>query len=402
MGARQSAVPARGTRPHNRRALIISAASELFHRHGYDKVSMSKIAEAVNVSPSALYRHFSGKHKLLTAAVVQEMTPIRQMLTGFGEANLRTITHGLVRAAMKNDRLGVLWLRESRALPIEEYDHLRHEVSHTVKLLADLLKNRRPGLTEHEARLVALSLCSILCTVSAYPKKLPRAQYQHIIQEAILTIVLVDPAPARHRTQNPLPAGRRPAAQRERLLESAATLFAEYGYAAVSMEDIGAREGFSASTIYRYFVSKEQMLATIMHRGDEWLRYEMHRALQKATTPAEGLFFLLASYIDFVTENNSYVTLLLSESRHLTGQDREQNKQSQRDYISEWVTLIQECESNMQETEARLRVALVLSVVNDLARTKSMRSFPEMLGTTKRFTQRILLPTCRYSVDEPV
>lgn len=399
MSARQSAAPARGTRPHNRRALIITAASELMHRHGYDKVSMGQVAEAVNVSPSALYRHFPGKPQLLTAAVVQEMTPIRQMVAHFQGADLSTITQGLAQAAMESDRLGVLWLREARALPPEEYARLRSEVSRTVQLIADLLKSRRPDLAEHEARLLALSLCSVVCATSTQPKALPRARYQHVLHEVLLTIALTRPAPAPQQPQHPTPGGIRPAARRERLLESAVTLFAERGYAAVSMDDIGARENLAASSLYRHFASKEQLLTAILHRGDEWLRYEMHRALQRARTPGEGLSLLLASYVDFIAEHNSYVTLLLSEFRHLTGRSREILKESQRDYIGEWVALARTCEPELQEAEARLRVAIVLGVANDLARTESMRVRPEALETLKDFGRKIVLPTSHVGAN---
>ncbi|HEY0572939.1 MAG TPA: helix-turn-helix domain-containing protein [Pseudonocardia sp.] len=69
---RRSAVqaPPRGTRPLNRRQLILAAAAELFYRRGYPNVSMGEIAEAVAIGPSALYRHFRGKQELLSEVVL--------------------------------------------------------------------------------------------------------------------------------------------------------------------------------------------------------------------------------------------------------------------------------------------------------------------------------------------
>ena len=55
----------RGTRPRNRREQIRSAAAALFYERGYEQVSVADVAESVNVGPSALYRHFSGKSELL-------------------------------------------------------------------------------------------------------------------------------------------------------------------------------------------------------------------------------------------------------------------------------------------------------------------------------------------------
>ena len=68
--AHQSVVqPARGTRPSNRRQLIIDAATDLFCRRGYANVAMGDVAEAVAIGPSALYRHFRGKQDLLATVV---------------------------------------------------------------------------------------------------------------------------------------------------------------------------------------------------------------------------------------------------------------------------------------------------------------------------------------------
>ena len=64
----EATAPPHGTRPTNRRALTLAAAARLFHESGYQNVAMSDIADAVNVRPSALHRHFSNKDELFTAA----------------------------------------------------------------------------------------------------------------------------------------------------------------------------------------------------------------------------------------------------------------------------------------------------------------------------------------------
>ena len=46
------------------RAKIMNAAREMFAREGYDAVSMRKIAEAVEYSPTAIYVHFKDKEAL--------------------------------------------------------------------------------------------------------------------------------------------------------------------------------------------------------------------------------------------------------------------------------------------------------------------------------------------------
>ena len=50
----------------------------------------------------------------------------------------------------------------------------------------------------------------------------------------------------------------RPLSTKERLLEQAARLFAERGYAGVSLEDIAQAAGFTKGAVYSHFGSKEQ------------------------------------------------------------------------------------------------------------------------------------------------
>ncbi|WP_248489124.1 TetR/AcrR family transcriptional regulator [Tsukamurella sp. PLM1] len=68
--------PAPGTRPANRREIVVAAASELFHDRGYSNVSMKDIADAVAVGPSSLYRHFRNKNDLLEAVIADDLAAV--------------------------------------------------------------------------------------------------------------------------------------------------------------------------------------------------------------------------------------------------------------------------------------------------------------------------------------
>lgn len=49
---------------------IFAAARALFDRHGLDGVSMRKIADAVGVTPMAIYRHYADKDALIDALML--------------------------------------------------------------------------------------------------------------------------------------------------------------------------------------------------------------------------------------------------------------------------------------------------------------------------------------------
>ncbi|HWT92068.1 MAG TPA: TetR family transcriptional regulator [Solirubrobacteraceae bacterium] len=54
-----------------RRAALLAAATELFGTHGYDELSMAKIAKAAGVSKPLLYHYFPTKQKLFEAVASQ-------------------------------------------------------------------------------------------------------------------------------------------------------------------------------------------------------------------------------------------------------------------------------------------------------------------------------------------
>ena len=63
------------------------------------------------------------------------------------------------------------------------------------------------------------------------------------------------------------PAGGEVGAGRRRILDEAATLFLERGYAATSLRHIAAAVGMKAGSLYYHFTSKEALLEAILLRG---------------------------------------------------------------------------------------------------------------------------------------
>ena len=83
------------------------------------------------------------------------------------------------------------------------------------------------------------------------------------------TVPMAGPTPpagdavAPRRTSAPSARG---AARREAILTAAAQLFADRGYAAVGMDDIGAAAGVTGPAIYRHFGAKASVLTAVFDR----------------------------------------------------------------------------------------------------------------------------------------
>jgi AcrR family transcriptional regulator len=67
------------------RRKILEAARELFTTEGYERVTMRRIAEAIEYSPTTIYNHFEDKSALVDALCEEDFS---RLLRSMGEAEL--------------------------------------------------------------------------------------------------------------------------------------------------------------------------------------------------------------------------------------------------------------------------------------------------------------------------
>src|SRR4026208_1121175 len=63
------------------RRKILDAARELFENEGYDKVTMRRIAEAIEYSPTTIYLHFEDKDDLVRALCNEDFARLLEALS---------------------------------------------------------------------------------------------------------------------------------------------------------------------------------------------------------------------------------------------------------------------------------------------------------------------------------
>ncbi len=76
---------------------------------------------------------------------------------------------------------------------------------------------------------------------------------------------------------------------RERLLDAALTCFAERGYASTTSRDIAAAAGVSLGLAYRYFRSKDEMMATLVNDALAEVRRDVADSAGADRDPVEAL-----------------------------------------------------------------------------------------------------------------
>jgi AcrR family transcriptional regulator len=109
-------------------------------------------------------------------------------------------------------------------------------------------------------------------------------------------------------------------ADRERqMLDVAEEVFAEQGYAAVTMEEIAVRVGLSKPMLYEYFGSKEGLLLATIGRARAELRDATERAVAEAGSAEDVLHRGYLAYFRFNEAHRRSWLVLLQEPVLLGG-----------------------------------------------------------------------------------
>lgn len=368
----------RGARPVNRKALITTAAAELFYRHGYPRVTVNEIATAVGIGPSALYRHFASKQQVLARVVVDQLGMYRDVLSRVDEDDPEVVLGKLAEVAAQTRQLGVLWQRDSRHLPDEQRDELAEQLKEVASALSYFMRCDGRDLSDEDVRFRSWSVFSALTSPSYHQVELPETTLTKLLVGMVRAIgelapMALDRSRAAGTGENDGSAVASRASRRRLLLSAATRLFSEHGYSSVTIEDIGASVGIVGASVYNHFSSKQDLLNTSITRASAWLEIELERLLAVSAGPREALRALLLSYATFVFEHRGFIDLIVGEVDHLPDAERHRARQIQGEYVSEWVALLGEARSDLDTAGARILVQAALTTANDMARTGNTR-----------------------------
>jgi AcrR family transcriptional regulator len=109
---------------------------------------------------------------------------------------------------------------------------------------------------------------------------------------------------------------RLPRAERERqMLETAHALFAERGYAEVTMDEVAAAVGVTKPLLYNYFGNKERLYAACMAPAADAMTTAIVDAVTGARTPAEALAEGIRAYFAFLATDREGWRVLFDETK---------------------------------------------------------------------------------------
>src|ERR1700744_6461430 len=166
-----------------------------------------------------------------------------------------------------------------------------------------------------------------------------------------------DPSP-------PTPRSRRKSDRRLQLLTAAERLFAERGFLAVRLEDIGAAAGGSGAAIYRHSPNKESLLVELLV-GISTRLLDGARGVRSAQTDAAAaLNGLIDFHLAFALGEPDLIRIQDRDLAHLPTAAERQVRRAQRQYVEVWVGVLRELDPALAEADARLQAHAAFGLPN--------------------------------------
>jgi AcrR family transcriptional regulator len=157
--------------------------------------------------------------------------------------------------------------------------------------------------------------------------------------------------------------------RREQLLEAAAHLFADRGFHAVGIDDIGAAAGISGPGVYRHFRSKAALLEALCDRA-------MTRMLEGARgipaahdDPHTALEALVDLHVAFAVEERALIGVWVREARALSDDVRRSLRRRMRAYEQPWHAVLARLREDLDAGEVAVVTGSTLAMLNGTAFT---------------------------------
>jgi AcrR family transcriptional regulator len=152
--------------------------------------------------------------------------------------------------------------------------------------------------------------------------------------------------------------------RRLQLLSAAERLFAERGFLAVRLEDIGAAAGVSGPAIYRHFPNKESMLVELLVGISARLLAGAREVTARSSDAAAALDGLIDFHLDFALGESDLIRIQDRDLAHLPAPAERQVRKAQRQYVEVWVAVLRELNPELAEADARLTAHAVFGLLN--------------------------------------
>ncbi len=163
------------------------------------------------------------------------------------------------------------------------------------------------------------------------------------------------------------PRSRAKSDRRGQLVAAAERLFAEHGYLAVRLEDIGAAAGVSGPAIYRHFPNKEALLSELLVGISTRLLAGATDVVDAAADADSALQNLIDFHLDFALDESDLIRIQDRDLGNLPPAAKRQVRRKQRQYVEIWVDVLQRRDPLLTEAAARVMAHGTFGLLNSTA-----------------------------------
>ena len=195
-------------------------------------------------------------------------------------------------------------------------------------------------------------------------------------------------------TDTPTPTRRSQAKadRRRQLLQAAARLIAERGYAGVRLEDLGAAVGISGPAVYRHFPNKEALLVELLVDVSARLLHGGTDVVDAARDARSALAGLIEFHLDFALDESDLIRVQDRDLGSLPEPARRQVRQFQRRYVELWATVLRETDPGLDESTARTKAHATFGLINSTPHSAARVPAAHTRDVLRRMTAAALAP----------
>jgi len=152
--------------------------------------------------------------------------------------------------------------------------------------------------------------------------------------------------------------------RRDALLVAAASLFAERGYAGVTLEELGSAAGVSGPAVYRHFPGKAAVLAALLLEASEGLLGGGRSTVVASADDRAALRALVGFHVDFAIANADVIRVQDRDLTSLPAADAHRVRRLQREYVELWVGVLERLHPDTPTVELRIRAHAAFGLIN--------------------------------------
>jgi AcrR family transcriptional regulator len=150
----------------------------------------------------------------------------------------------------------------------------------------------------------------------------------------------------------------------QKILDTAAAVFYERGFHGVGVDELGKRAGLSGPTLYRYFSSKDEILAALFNEAMDEL---VSATAMVHTDPFADLARLIRHHVGYAVGQRQLVNVYQREDRSLTGAWKRHFNHRRKQYVARWEAVVARCVPGAAAPEVAALTQSILGLIFSIA-----------------------------------